>query len=182
MKTIALLATLLVGAFPRQDVPEPPSPLEEHAWLHQLVGEWTVTATATMEPGAEPMRMESTERVRSIGGLWIVAEGSASLGGTPFTSILTLGYDPPKKAFVGTWIDSMQTHLWTHVGTLDESKRVLTLETEGPAFGDPTRTASYRDAIELTGPDQRVLTSSVQAADGTWTTFLRAEYRRQKAK
>jgi hypothetical protein len=91
-----------------------------------------------------------------------------------------LGYDPDQKAFVGTWVDTLQTHLWTYRGTLDETKKILTLETEGPAFGDPTQTAQYRDALEIKGPDHKVLTSSAKQADGTWTTFLRAEYRRKQ--
>jgi hypothetical protein len=148
--------------------------------LQQLVGEWTATSEATMEPGAEPMRMESTESVRSIGGLWILGEGSASFDGTPFTSILTLGYDPQRKAFVGSWIDSMQTHLWTYVGKLDESRKVLTLETEGPSFADPSKNSKYRDVIELKSADHRTLTSSVQGEDGVWTSFVKADYRRKK--
>ena len=127
------------------------------------------------------MQMESTETVRSIGGLWIVAEGKASFGETPFLSILTLGYDEKQGVFVGTWIDTMQTHMWSYRGTLDDARKTLTLETEGPAFDDPTKTSPYRDTIELTGPDSRTLSSSVKGADGTWTTFMRAEYRRKKA-
>jgi len=180
MKFAALLALLAVGAIAVQDIPEPTSPLDQHEWLHQLVGDWNVTTEATMEPSAEPMKLESTESVRSVGGLWIVGEGSASFGGTPFTSILTLGYDPGKEAFVGTWIDSMQTHMWIYEGSLDGAKKVLTLNTEGPLFGDPSKTASYRDVIEMKDADHRTLTSSLKGEDGTWTTFMRAEYRRKK--
>lgn len=182
MKTIALIAAfaaLAVGAVAVQDMPTP-TPEEQHKWLQQLVGDWTVTAEATMEPGAEPMKWESTESVRSIGGLWILAEGSASFDGTTFTSIMTLGYDPQKKAFVGTWIDTMQTHLWSYTGTLDESKKVLTLEAEGPHFEDPTKSCKFHDVIELKGADHKVLSSSMQGEDGTWTTFMRAEFRRKK--
>jgi hypothetical protein len=176
---VSLTALLALGAAAVQDM-APPTPLDQHAWLQQLVGEWDVVAEATMEPGSEPMRMESTESVRSIGGLWILGEGKATFDGSPFTSILTLGYDPAKEAFVGTWIDTMQTHMWNYAGSLDEERKVLTLATEGPSFGDPTQTANYRDAIEIKGPDHKVLTSSVLQDDGTWNTFLRAEYRRKR--
>jgi len=101
MKTLALIALLAAGALALQDMPEPAQAREPHQWLQQLVGEWTATSEATMAPGAEPMRMESTERVRSIGGLWILAEGSATLASGPMTTIMTLGYDPKKEAFVG---------------------------------------------------------------------------------
>ena len=75
---------------------------------------------------------------------------------------MTLGYDSAKGTFVGTWIDSVQPHLWHYTGTLDEARQVLTLESEGPTFDDPTRTAKYRDVIELVAPGHRTLTSSVQ--------------------
>jgi hypothetical protein len=179
MKLIALLAVAAVASAPVQDMAAP-EVLEQHRWLEQLVGEWTVTSEATMVPGAEPMRMESTESVRSLGGLWILAETTGSDEELSFTAVMMLGYDPDQKAFVGTWVDTLQTHLWTYRGTLDETKKILTLETEGPAFGDPTQTAQYRDALEIKGPDHKVLTSSAKQADGTWTTFLRAEYRRKQ--
>ncbi len=180
MKTIALLAILVASAAALQEVPKAPAPLTEHQWLQQLVGDWTASAEATMVPGAEPMKLESTESIRAIGGLWILAEGSASFGGSPFTSIMTLGYDPTKKSFVGTWIDSEQTFLWTYAGKLDDSKKILTLEAQGPSFDDPTKMANYRDVIEVQSPDQKTLTSSVQSEDGSWTKFMRAEYRRKK--
>jgi hypothetical protein len=181
MKTIAPIALLVVLAVAHARPQPPPSQRQEqHAWLERFVGEWTVTAEAHMDPETEPMTMESTERVRSIGGLWIVAEGSATFQGVPFTSIMTLGFDPRQKTFVGTWIDTMQPHMWSYLGTLDDARKVLTLTAEGPSFDDPSKTAKYRDAIEWKDADHRVLTSSVQGADGTWTTFMRADYRRKK--
>lgn len=185
MKTFALVALLAIGGFvlAQDQAPEMPRPAagEQHAWLAQLVGDWTVTMEMTMAPGAEPMRMESTESMRSIGSLWVVGEGKADMGGMPMTSMMTIGYDPAQKAFVGTWIDSMQTHLWVYRGQLDEARRTLALEAEGPSFQDPTKTSVYRDAIEVVSPDHKVLTSSVKQADGTWLQFLRADYRRKKS-
>lgn len=178
MKLVALLAVAAaVAAVQEMPVPEAQ---EQHRWLEQLVGEWTVTTEATMVPGEEPMRWEATESVRSLGGLWILAETTGSGEEMPFTAVMMLGYDPEKKAFVGTWIDTTQTHMWTYRGTLDETKKILTLETEGPGFGDPTKTAQYRDALEIKGPDHKVLTSSAKQEDGTWSTFMRADYRRKQ--
>lgn len=132
-----------------------------------------------MSPGAEPMKMESTESVRALGSTWVVAEGQMVAQGTPMQSVMTLGYDANKSAYVGTWIDTMQSHLWVYRGELDSTRRTLTLEAEGPSFTDPTRTALYRDAIEIVDANHKKLTSSVRGDDGTWTTFMRAEYRRK---
>lgn len=185
MKWIALTVLLGACATPAKtatldEFPAPPPPSEQHAWLQQLVGEWTVTTEATMEPGAEPMKMESTEFVRSIGGLWTLGEGHMTIGDQVMNSFLTLGYDPAKNAYVGTWIDTMQTTLWVYRGTLDASGKVLTLVAEGPAFGDSSRIVEYHDVITIKDPDHRTLTSSVQDADGKWVEFMKAEYKRRK--
>lgn len=179
MKTLLLALALALSASPVQDMPEVEK-LEQHDWLQQFVGDWTAKSEATMAPGTEPIKMDSTESVRSIGGLWILAEGSASFGGMPMSTVLTLGYDPAKKKFVGTWVDSVQTHMYVYEGELDAAKKVLTLSTTGPDFMDSSKTAQYRDAIEVKDADHKTLTSSVQGADGAWTTFMRAEYTRKK--
>src|SRR5688572_31098773 len=45
--------------------------------------------------------------LRSLGGLWTVGEGSGDMpGGGTAKTIMTLGYDPQKKRFVGTFIRS----------------------------------------------------------------------------
>ena len=183
MKTMLALSLLTLCAFTAQETMQPKEEkleLEQHEWLQQLVGEWSVSSEAILEPGGDPMTWESEESARSIGGLWVVTEGAAEYDGEPFVWIMTLGYDPNKGAFVGTWIDTMQTTMWSYVGQLDEAKRVLTLEAEGPAFDDPGKTARYRDRIELVGSDEKRTTSSVLGEDGAWTTFMTVEARRVK--
>lgn len=165
---------------PPQEMPPAPEKLEQHQWLQKLVGEWTGAFEVTMAPGAAPERMETTETIRSLGGLWIVAEGKSEMMGQPMTSMMTLGYDPVKKMFIGTWVDSMQTHMWTYTGTLDEAKKVLTLSAEGPSWEDPTKIARYRDAIEIISPDAKRLTSSIEGPDGKWVQFMKADYQRKK--
>lgn len=127
-----------------------------------------------------PVKLESVERVRPIGALWVLSEGSAQMNDQPFTSLLTLGYDPAQGCFVGTWVDTMQTHLWSYRGTLDRERNTLTLEARGPGFDDPSQSALYRDVIEVVDRDHKRLISSVQGHDGAWTEFMRAEYTRAK--
>jgi hypothetical protein len=180
MKTLALFAALTFTVAPVQEMPQPPAPSAQHAWLQQLVGEWSVTSEIMMGPDAPPMKVESTESVRSIGGLWVLAEGKMPMGETPMTTLLTLGYDLQEKAYVGTWVDTMQTHMWVYRGTLDDAQKTLTLESTGPSFDDPTQTAKYRDAITIVGADQKRWTSTVLGDDGEWTQYLTADYRRKK--
>ncbi len=180
MKTIALLAVLSLAAAPVQEMPKPPSPTPQHTWLSQLVGEWNVT-TEIVSPDSAPMKFESTESVRSIGGLWVLAEGTIPVDATSsMTTLLTIGYDTREKAFVGTWVDTMHPQLWVYRGTLDDAKKTLTLEATGPKHDDPTKTAKYRDLITIVGPDRKRFTSSIQGDDGQWTQYMSTDYRRKK--
>jgi hypothetical protein len=156
-------------------------PQKEHRWLQRLVGEWTYEIEGVCEPGKPAEKSVGTERVRSVGGLWIVAEGEGQMpGGGPATMIMTLGYDPQRKRFVGTWIGSMMTHLWVYDGGLDAAERTLTLESEGPSMTEDGGLGKYRDVIELRSDDHRVLSSSALGPDGSWQQFMTAHYRRKR--
>jgi hypothetical protein len=155
-------------------------PQNEHKWLEQLVGEWETEMEASMEPGKPPSKHTGSESVRSL-TTWVVCEGRGEMpGGGAAATIMTLGYDPAKKRFVGTFIGSMMTNLWVYDGQLDAAGKVLTLDTEGPSFTDPAKTAKYKDSIEIVSPDHRILSSQFQADDGTWHRFMTAHYRRRK--
>jgi hypothetical protein len=101
-------------------------------------------------------------------------------GGGPATTLMTLGYDPQKQRYVGTWIGSMMTYLWVYDGEMDAAGKVLTLNAKGPSMAGDGTTGQYRDVIEMRSGDHRVLTSHVLAEDGTWQQFMTAHYRRKK--
>lgn len=156
-------------------------PQEEHRWLHRMLGEWTSEGEAPTEPGKPPVKWTSIETVRSLGGLWVVAENRSDMSeGEARTSLMTLGFDPAKQRYVGTFVGSMMTNLWVYEGALDGSGFALTLDTEGPNMADPSTMAKYKDVIEFKSDDLRTLTSHVQAADGTWSEFMSMTYQRRK--
>jgi hypothetical protein len=120
-------------------------PQQAHQRLQQLVGEWTYEADATMAPGQPPAKCEAAERVRSLGDLWILAEGQGEMpGGGAATT-------------------------------------VLTLDTEGPHGAAEGKMAKFKDVIEFTSEDHRVLTSRLRGDDGAWHGFMMANYRRMKS-
>ena len=155
---------------------------EEHRWLERFVGEWTFEMEADGPPG-EPKHVErGRERVRSLRGVWIVCEATSETpdGGGSTESVMTLGYDPAKGRVVGTFVGSMMPNLWLYDGELDAAANLLTLDSEGPSFTTEGETGKYRDTIELKSDDHRVMTSSYQGEDGSWTQFMTAHYRRAK--
>ena len=157
-----------------------PEPQAEHQWLQKLVVKWTVESECVMGPDQPPMKMTGSEIVRSFGKLWTIGEGSSDTpGGGSCNSIMTLGYDPQAKHFVGTFVASEMTYLWPYKGSLDASGKVLTLNSIGPSFSGDGTMANYQDIIEFLSDDHRTLTAMLQAADGTWSKFMTTHYRRQ---
>lgn len=157
-----------------------PEPVKEHAWLQQFVGEWEYEAEMTMQPGEPPMRSKGTESTRAIGGFWILGENKGIFFEKPFTGILTLGYDPESKKFIGTWVDSVGSYLWRYEGTLDESGKILTLTSEGPCPAKPGQLVKVKETLEVIDKDHKVFTSRMQGDDGTWNTMGKIDYRRTK--
>jgi hypothetical protein len=177
-----LVVTLMAGAavLRAQDAPQMPAPQKEHEWLRQFAGEWETEAEAILEPGKPPMKCKGTESARTIGGFWIVAENKGTFMDVPVTGVMTLGYDPQKKKYVGTWLCSMSNYLWTYEGTVDAAGKVLTLETEGPCPMAAGKLTRFKDVTEFKSKDHKVLTSSMRAEDGKWVTFATINCRRKK--
>jgi uncharacterized protein YndB with AHSA1/START domain len=161
-----------VAACPGSTMPEP-----QHGWLHRLLGEWSFESEC-VGPNGEAMRASGVERVRTLGGYWVVGESEGEMpGGGPARWIVSMGYDPVARRFRGSFIGSMMAHMFVYDGQLAEDGQALILDTEGPAMtGEGT--ARYRDVVRMEGDDARSVTSEVQGVDGRWTTFMTARFRR----
>lgn len=156
-------------------------PQKEHLWLQQLLGAWTYEGEGFAGPDQPPEKMSGSETVRTLGGLWIQIEGRApGPGGAEMSSIITLGYDPAKQSYVGSFIASVMTMMWLYEGQLDESGKVLTLDARGPVFGVEGKWADYQDIVTIVDRDHWRLSSQVKGDDGKWTQFMSSEHRRVK--
>src|SRR4030081_2182291 len=68
-------------------------------------------------PGQPPTKLKGVESSRLIGGFWFVAQIKSTVPDFPYEQILTIGYDPVKKKYIGMVIDSMTSHIWQFEGT-----------------------------------------------------------------
>jgi hypothetical protein len=153
---------------------------KEH-WLKQLVGDWTYVLSVgggLPEAGATVV---GTERVWTIGDLWIVAENRETGDGSSSHSISAISFQPETGRFAGSVASSMTPSLFVYDGDLSEDGTALLLETEGPALSDDRKTDRYRDIIRITGADTRELTAEVREADGAWRRFMVTRYHRAVA-
>jgi hypothetical protein len=154
-------------------------PTPEHEFYNAFIGDWTMEHSCDMGPGQPPAVWRGKASARSLEGIWtlIECEGEMPGGGIGY-SMFTLGYDPVRKVFHGTFVGSMMTHLWIYEGTLNEAKTVLTLNVEGPSFSGEGM-ANYQDIFEIVDKDHWILRSRVQDKEtGEWKEFLEGHHYR----
>lgn len=176
---IAASLLLTPSAAFAQSPPEPPQPTAEHEWLTKFVGSWATDMEAMMSPDEPPMKCEGTMNSRSLGGFWVMNEMKGEMAGVAMTGVQTIGYDPKKQKYVGTWVDSMSTHLWRYEGEVDESGKKLTLLADGPNFMGDGEMAKFRDTYEFVSEDEILATSSMLDPDGEWIDFAKGRMTRR---
>jgi hypothetical protein len=153
----------------------------EHRWLEQFIGNWISTHEVPAAEGKSACTIEWHETGRLLQGVWLILDGVGTMpDGNPGGSLMTLGYDPAKGHYLGTWIGSMMTHMWIYRGNVDASGKILTLDCEGPDFENPNKILKYQDIHTFKSPDLRNLTSRSQQDDGSWKEFMSIDYHRQK--
>jgi hypothetical protein len=153
----------------------PPTPGPEHEMLKKDVGTWDATVEMFMAPGAPPSVSKGTETVTMLGGFWQVSEFKSEMMGQPFEGRGATGYDPAKKKYVGTWVDTMTPSYYTLEGTYDAATKTMSALMDGPdpsgAVTKTKQTTEWKDA------DTRVF--NMYAPDGK-TVGMRITYKRRK--
>ncbi|TWT49992.1 hypothetical protein KOR42_36760 [Thalassoglobus neptunius] len=175
--SVVLLMSICVGAA-AQETPEFPSPEPEHQWLQKFVGNWSLTSKAKMGPDQPDVECSGRMQCQMLGEFWLINKMDSEMMDSTMKGVQSIGYDPVKEKYIGTWVDSMTSTLWVYEGTVNEAGTKLTLEADGPNFTTPGKTAKFRDAYEFRSPDHLVVTSSMQGDDGEWITFMSGDAKR----
>jgi hypothetical protein len=159
-------------------------PQKEHAFLERMVGDWEMVSSTGYD-GYDPDDPEQrfTETVRSVGGLWIFSDGKGKMpDGSPMAAIITLGFDPIKGHYVGSWIGSMMTTFWVYKGWLEADGKTLVLEAQGPKFDGSGEIATYHDVVTLHDDNNRTFSGSVLQPDGSFKQFMSSKFRRTQSR
>jgi hypothetical protein len=154
-------------------------PGPEHAILKLDEGLWEATVESYNEPGGKPEVSKGTE-VNSMlsGGLWLVQDFRGSMGGQPFQGHGMTGYDPAKKKYVGSWVDSMMPSMSTIESTYDAKTKTMTGELLG---SDPAGNPVKMKAVSKWNDDgTRLFTLSMTGADGKDFDMMKITYRRRQ--
>jgi uncharacterized protein DUF1579 len=162
----------------RPEAPAMPTPGPEHAVLKDGAGTWDATVESFAAPGQPPMLAKGIETATMVGGFWLVSDFKSEVMGQPFLGRSTLGYDPAKKKYVSTWIDSMTPSLSVGESDYDAATKTFTGWTDGIDHrGRPTR---FKTVTVFKDPATRISTMSMKGPDGKEMTVMRITYTREK--
>jgi hypothetical protein len=159
-------------------MPPMPKPGPEHAVLKEHAGVWDATVESFMAPGQPPVLSKGIETGTMVGDFWLVSDFKTEIMGTPFTGRGTLGFDPAKKKYVSSWVDSMTPTLSLGESHYDAATRTFTGWLDGLDYaGKP---AKIKAVTVLKDPATRVFTMSLPGPDGKEMTAMRITYTRRK--
>jgi uncharacterized protein DUF1579 len=184
VRVVCATAVLVFGlgsgrSFAQEGMPPLPKPGPEHEILKQDVGTWDATVEM-MQPGGQPPAVSKAVEVVTMieGGLWTVTDFKSTIMNTPFHGHGQNGYDPIKKKYVSTWIDSMSTGVTLGEATYDAKTRTMKGSMEGPDMTG--KTMKMNETVEWKDADTRVFTMATPGPDGKDVTTMRITYKRRK--
>jgi uncharacterized protein DUF1579 len=158
--------------------PELPKPGPEHAILKEQAGVWDATVQSWMAPGQPPMTSKGVETNTMLGDFWLLSDFKSEMMGAPFRGQGMLGYDPAKKKYVSTWVDSMTPSLSVGESDYDAATRTFAGWLDGVDFnGSPTK---VKAVTVWKDPATRVFTMSMKGPDGKEATAMRITYTKRK--
>lgn len=160
-----------------------PKPTKHHAILKQDIGVWDAEILM-WEPGSkgEPTRSKGVERNRVMGdGMWLISNFEGTYAGMPFTGHGVTGYDPIKKKYIGTWVDSFTPHMMTLEGTYDAKTKTLTTFTEWREPGSG-KIVKGKNVAQYKQDGTRVFTMYMAAPGGgdPYVKVMQMTYHRRK--
>ena len=185
MKYQSLLALLVLSALVvrgyAQEQPTLLAPTREHAEMAREVGVWDAEMKLWPTPDAEPVASKGVETVEMMGKFWLVAEFVGDLMGTEFRGQSQMTYDPTKKQYLGTWIDTMSPVLLQSTGTYDVKSHTLTMMMEGvdAMTGKPGQWKSVT-TYESADAKKFEMLAPVEGKAGEWWKMMEINYKRRK--
>jgi len=143
--------------------------------LDKDVGRWSADIVFHGPPGAE-RRVTGTAEGRLVGhGRWLVTDFATE--GGDFEGHSVMGFDPARRAYVYTWVDSLRPFLAVGEGHWDAERRVMTIDTEADYDG---RRLQWREETRSVDADTREFRSFMRGPDGAYHPTMTATYRRAR--
>ena len=186
LRVIAVASVLVAPAAPafaqadHQGMPPMPKPGPEHEIFKEDAGTWDAVVESYMQPGAPPSKSKGVEtNTLGCGGLCLITDFKGEMmPGMTFHGHGTSTWDPAKKKYVGSWVDSMSASLMVSEATYDPASKSFTGHMEAPDMTG--KTVKMKSVVEYKAPDTRVFTMYAPGADGKEAITMRITYTKRK--
>src|SRR5262245_34529610 len=153
-------------------------PSKEHGMLKEMEGNWDVEMKFQM-PGADEQTAKGTETVVLVGELWAVFDVKFDdMMGGKWQGHGTLGFDPVKKKYVGSFVHSASPFLSIGEGTPNEGGKSVTMNWDG--VGPTGEREKMREVFEKKDKDNAVMTMYGTGSDGKEEKHFTMTYKRKK--
>jgi hypothetical protein len=156
------------------------APNENHEFLKNFVGEWVITSTGWMQPGAEPISSVGTAKAEMIiGGRFLKLDFRGTMFGQPFEGILIMGYDNYQKKNISFWIDSSSTAFYLTEGSREKGTKKIV---ETGVWQDPMggEDMNVKNTTTVVSKDEYKFEMIMILPDGT--EFKSMEYQAKRMK
>ena len=84
-----------------------PKVVAEHEFLKQFIGTWRIESKDGYA---------GQETYKALGDVWVVCNGSGTMGPHSVEFVIQIGFDTAKDKFVGSWIGTPMNNLWVYEG------------------------------------------------------------------
>ena len=101
----------------------------------------------------------------------------STMMGQPFQGRGLAGYDPSKKKYVSTWVDTMSTGLMLGESTYDPATKTMTGWMEGP--DEAGKIVKSKAVSQSPDANTRVFTMYTTGPDGKEAPTLKITYKRR---
>jgi uncharacterized protein affecting Mg2+/Co2+ transport len=172
----ALAAFALAAGTARAQEPTKRGP--EYDVLKSQVGTWDATVEMSAMPGQAPSVSKGVETNTMIGGLWLITDFKSEMAGEAFQGHGVAGYDPDKKKYVSTWVDSTMTALNVSDSAYDAATKTMTGSMQMPDASG--KLANFKMVTEWKDADTRQFTIWGPGPDGKEWAGLKITYKRRK--
>ena len=163
-----------------QEGPPMPKASKEHEVLKEGVGTWDYVMKFKMGPDQPEQEVKGVETCTMLGDFWLVFDiKTDNMMGMPWHGHGHLGYDPEKKKYVGSFIDSMAPQGMTGEGTMDATGKIRTMIWTGKDH-ETGKMGTMREVSEHKDKDHGVMTMSKVGSDGKEQVMFTIQYTRKK--
>jgi hypothetical protein len=177
---LAVVGNFAVGA--QQPDFKIPQPGPEHKVLDPLVGTWHAKVKFYMDPTKPPQESEGMmTREWIMEGRFVQEKYEGKAFGSNFKGMGLSGYDPQKKKYVGTWVDTLSCSIMISYGDYDAKTKTLTSYSDDidPYTGLKTK---GRDVFRFVDTDNQVMEMYRTPEKGKEMKVLEIHYARVKPK